>query len=178
MRLRRRVSILSALFALASVLILGIAAHATPSPSAPGSASGKAVVAGKTLTFKYVWLVRAPNKFDKTKMSSFAVLSATDVSAAIRKCADRNCVAYEALKNGMIIEPSEMGFWAFVAHPELPVDTQFSGPNGGDSGWKTTVMSADRLAGTLRYEDQDRKTSVDLKVDAPFLKEFPLPPPK
>ena len=157
----------------ASVLALGFAnSSASAAPAAAGSVSGKAVVAGKTLSFKYVWLVRGPNKFDKTKTSSFAVLSADDISAAIRKCADRNCVAYEALKNGMIIEPSEPGFWAFVAHPELPVDTQFSGPNGGDTGWKGTANTPARLAGTLRYQDPDRKTSVDLTVDAPFLKEF------
>lgn len=174
MRLRRRVSVLSASIGLGVGLVLANAGLAAPSPAAPGTFSGKAVVAGKTLSFKHVWLVRAPNKFDKTKMSSFAVLSAEDISAAIRKCADRTCVTYEALKNGMLIEPSEPGFWVYVAHPELPVDTQFSGPNGGDTGWKpAAAKTADRLAGTLRYEDKDRKTSVDLTVDAPFLKEFP-----
>jgi len=157
----------------AFVLLLASASAANAAP-APGSVSGKAVVGGKTLVFKHVWLVRAPNKFDKTKMSSFAVLSADDISAAIRKCADRQCVTYEALKNGMIVEPSEAGFWAYVAHPELPVDTQFSGPNGGGTGWIGGAKSAERLAGTLRYEDKDNKTSCDLTFDAPFLKEFPV----
>jgi len=155
-------------------IILLASSIAAGAGSGPGSVSGKAVVGGKTLVFKHAWLVRAPNKFDKTKMSSFAVLSADDVSAAIRKCADRQCVTYEALKNGMIVEPSEAGFWAYVAHPELPVDTQFSGPNGGGTGWIGGAKSADRLAGTLRYEDKDNKTSCDLTFDAPFLKELPV----
>jgi hypothetical protein len=154
--------------------ILLASAAAAGAASGPGSVSGKAVVEGKTLAFKHVWLVRAQNKFDKTKMSSFAVVSADDISAAIRKCADRRCVTYEALKNGMIVEPSEAGFWVYVAHPELPVDTQFSGPNGGGTGWIAGAKSADRLSGALRYEDKDRRTSVDLNIDAPFLKEFPL----
>jgi len=139
----------------------------------PAPVSGKAVVQGKPLTFHYAWLVRAPNKFDKTKLSSVIVLSADDISAAIRKCPDRQCVTYDALKNGMLVEPSEAGFWAFVAHPDLPVDTQFSGPSAGDQGWKTTAKTQDRLAGTLRYDDPDRKTSCDLTMDARLLKEFP-----
>jgi hypothetical protein len=144
--------------------------------AAAAPVSGKAVVQGKTLTLRHAWLVRAPDKFDKTKLSSYIVLSADDVSADIRKCPDRKCVLYEALKNGMVVEPREGGFWAFVAHPDLPVDTQFSGPSAGDQGWKLTARTADRLAGTLKYEDQDRKTSCDLTMDAPFLKEFPAQP--
>jgi hypothetical protein len=169
MRFPRRIAIASTILGVG----LGFISLAAAPPTA-GSVSGKAVVAGKTLSLQHVWLVRAPNKFDATKVSSFAVLSAEDISPAIRKCADRNCVTYEALKNGMLIEPSEPGFWVFVAHPELPAETQFSGPNGGDTGWKSApAKTPDRLAGTLRYEDKAGKTSVDVTVDAPLLKEFP-----
>ena len=156
------------------VVTILLASSIAAAASGPGAVSGKAVVEGKTFAFKHIWLVRAPNKFDKTKMSSFAVVSADDISPAIRKCADRQCVTYEALKNGMIVEPSDAGFWVYVAHPELPVDTQFSGPNGGGTGWIGAAKSADRLSGVLRYEDKDRRTSVDLTIDAPFLKEFPV----
>lgn len=151
---------------------LVLATLAAAASAAPGSVSGKAVVLGKTLDLRHAILVRVPDGFDETKLSSVILLSAKDVSADVRKCATRKCVIYEALQNGMLIEPKEMGFWVLVVHPDVPQDTQFSGPSMGDTGWKTTAQSATRLAGTLHYEDKDRKTSCDLAVDAPLVKEI------
>lgn len=170
MRSRRLRSIAFSVIGLASAYAFAAA------PPSKAVIQGKAVVLGKTVDLRHAWLVRAPNKFDKTKLSSVIVLSADDISAAIRKCPDRMCLTYEALKNGLLVEPSENGFWVFVANPNLPVDTQFSGPSAGDTGWKTSAKTADRFAGTLRYDDKDRKTSCDLTLDAPFLKEFPVQP--
>jgi hypothetical protein len=154
--------------------VLAAAAAAAPAASAkPASAvRGKLVLKGKTLSFPLAWLVRGPDTFDEKKPSAYLILSSRDISAAISACKDINCVVFDAVTDGAVLQPADDGhnsFWLRVKTPELAKEQQLSGRT-----WTATVDEPKRLAGKLQFSYENTKDAADLEIDAVLVKEFPL----
>lgn len=153
-----------------------LAAAAAPTPSAKPAAAvrGKLFLKGKTLSFPLAWLVRGPDTFDEKKTSAYLILSSRDISAAISACKDINCVIFDAVTDGAVLQPADDGhnsFWLRVKTPELPKEQQLSGRT-----WTATVNEPKRLAGKLQFSYDNTKDEADLEIDAVLFKEFPVRP--
>jgi hypothetical protein len=110
-----------------------LAAHA-------GSVEGHGSWKGKTLTFRYVYLVTYGSK-------AYVLLSAADVGEAIRGCPRLECAVWDVLRDAVVIEPEENGhFWLRAVHPDVPGERQIS-----YRGFEETARKPGRLAGRLEY---------------------------
>jgi hypothetical protein len=155
-------------------LLWGIAAAAAGGDP-PSRVRGKLVLKGKSLRFSHAWLVRGPDTFEESKPAAYLILASRDISGAIAACKDIHCVLWDAVTDGAVLEPANDGhesFWLRVVSPELPKEQQLSGRR-----WTPEVDRRDRLSGRLHFSYANTGDEADLEIDAPLLKEFPVPPP-
>jgi hypothetical protein len=148
-----------------------LVAGAAPAPSAnPATAvRGKLFLKGKTFNFPFAWLVRGPDTFDEKKTSAYLILSSRDISAAISACKDINCVIFDAVTDGAVLQPADDGHNSFWLRVKTPKEQQLSGRT-----WTATIDEPRRLAGKLQFSYENTKDEADLEIDAVLLKEFPV----
>jgi hypothetical protein len=162
MALRYRTLLATALFASA---LAAIASAAAP------SFEGKFVLKGKSYDLKYAWMVRGTSKLSPGEVKTYVIVSADDVSAKIKQCADVTCAVWDAVSNGIVLEPDKAGWWILVHDPGGKT-SQHSGPNMRGSGWTETASTKDRLAGRLLWKPDNGDPIFDFKVDALLLKSW------
>jgi hypothetical protein len=152
---------------LSAAMLLGTA---IADPAAAVPVRGKAVIGGKSFDLRHAWIIRGPNHFEPTRIDTYIVMSADDISSELSKCPDVQCAIFTTLKNGLIMtDEGSGGFWVRAVHPELPKEQQLSG-----RGWTATVNGPDRIAGRLVWEPQGNDPVVlNLEIDATLLKAFP-----
>ena len=144
--------------------------------SEAGPVQGKVVISGRSFDLRYAWVVRGPDHFEPSRTRTYIVMSADDVSDEIRKCPDVTCAIFGVLKDGLILENDDAGFWIRAVNPAFAKEKQMSGPTHDDTGWTATVNQADRIAGHLRWVPQGVDPPIlDFTVDATLLKEYPAP---
>ena len=132
---------------------------AVPSTKPSAAVRGRLSLKGKTLSFPFAWLVRGPDTFDEKKRSAYLILSDRDLSGAISACKDINCVIFDAVKVGAVLQPADDGhnsFWLRVVAPELPKEQQLSGRT-----WTSTIDEPKRLAGKLQFSYANSKDEAD-----------------
>jgi hypothetical protein len=151
-----------------------LAAAAAPSANPAPAVRGKLLLKGKPLSFPFAWLVRGPDTFDEKKTSAYLILSSRDIAGAISACKDINCVVFDAVTDGAVLQPADDGhnsFWLRVKTPELPKEQQLSGRT-----WTAAIDEPKHLAGKLQFSYENTKDEADLEIDAVLLKEFPVRP--
>jgi len=157
------------------VAVLALAAVHASGAGGAGSAAGRLVIKGKTLTFSRAWLVRGADTSDKSKPSAYLILSSRDLTSAIAACKDLSCVLWDTIQDGAILQPIDDGhesFWLRVVTPQLPKEQQISGRR-----WIPSVDRRGRLTGRLQFSYDNTGDSADLAIDAPLAREFPVAPP-
>jgi hypothetical protein len=135
---------------------------------------GKLVVKGKAFSFTRAWLVRGPETSDETKPAAYLILSANDLSGAIKDCATLSCVLWDTVHEAAVLEPLDEkaeSFWLRVVSSKLAKEYQLSGRR-----WTPAVVTHDRLSGRLQYAYTNTEDEADLEIDAMLIKEFPVQP--
>jgi hypothetical protein len=145
------------MFVLAAVCML--AAH---SFAAGNDANGTLAYKGRTVAFKYAWLVKGPYERDPAKTLRRLILSATDIGAAIQACKSVSCVDGKVTE-GMTVDfdvSPRLDYWIALNGQKV----QYSGaamPNA----LSARANDPGHLAGKLAIDDV---AAGGPKVDAEF----------
>jgi len=133
------------------------------------SATGTLSVEGpdKTLSaaLTHAYVVVGPDTFEPEKITRRIVFTPQDERATIMACKDVSCATLSG-SDGLTVslrEGSTPAWWAHV----YPI--QYSGSTGADA-LKTTVDTADRLAGTFTLDNPGAKATIEF--DATLVKTF------
>jgi hypothetical protein len=164
----------TAILALCAGWLAFLSSDTAPGQTGP-AVRGKLVVKGKAFSFTRAWLVRGPETSDDTKPAAYLILSANDLSGAIKDCPTLSCVLWDTVHEAAVLEPLDEkaeSFWLRVVSAKLAKEYQLSGRR-----WTPGTQTHDRLSGRLQYSYANTEDEADLEIDATLLKEFPVPPP-
>lgn len=151
-------------FTLAAALVLALG----PIVAQAGEAKGELAHKGARVNLRHAYLVSAPQVFDKSKTMRVLVLSATNIEAKIKACADLNCVRDE-IDDGMTIQFEDgpvLKYW--MARNKQQVQHSDTAP---PSAFKPGRDEASHLAGALAIDDSGHGgPKLSLTFDAPLVK--------
>jgi len=130
--------------------------------AAGNDASGTLAYKGRTVAFKYAWLVKGPYDRDPVKTVRRLILSANDISAAIQACKTVSCIDGQVTE-GMTVDfdvSPRLDYWVALNGQKI----QYSGAVMPDA-FSARANEPGRLAGKLAIDDV---AAGGPKVDAEF----------
>ena len=130
--------------------------------AAGNDANGTLAYKGRTVTFKYAWLVKGPYVRDPVRTVRRLILSANDIGAAIQACKTVSCVDGQVTE-GMTVDfdvSPRLDYWVALNGQKI----QYSGAAMPDA-FSGRANEPGRLAGKLAIDDV---AAGGPKVDAEF----------
>jgi hypothetical protein len=130
--------------------------------AAGNDASGTLAYKGRTVAFKYAWLVKGPYERDPAKTIRRLILSANDIGAAIQACKTVSC-ADGKVTEGMTVDfdvSPRLDYWIALNGQKV----QYSGAAMPDA-FSARANDPGHLAGKLTIDDV---AAGGPKVDAEF----------
>jgi len=130
--------------------------------AAGNDASGTLAYKGRTVAFKYAWLVKGPYDRDPVRIVRRLILSANDISTAIQACKTVSCIDGQVTE-GMTVDfdvSPRLDYWVALNGKKI----QYSGAVMPDA-FSARANEPGRLAGKLAIDDV---VAGGPKVDAEF----------
>ena len=130
--------------------------------AAGNDASGTLAYKGRTVAFKYAWLVKGPYDRDPVRIVRRLILSANDISTAIQACKTVSCIDGQVTE-GMTVDfdvSPRLDYWVALNGKKI----QYSGAVMPDA-FSARANEPGRLAGKLAIDDV---AAGGPKVDAEF----------
>ena len=118
--------------------------------AAGNDASGTLAYKGRTVAFKYAWLVKGPYDRDPVRIVRRLILSANDISTAIQACKTVSCVDGQVTE-GMTVDfdvSPRLDYWIALNGQKV----QYSGAVMPDA-FSASANEPGHLAGKLAIDD-------------------------
>ena len=137
---------------------------------AADTASGSLHYQGRSVAFKYAWLVSGPSDFEAGKTVRRLVLSTTDIGAKLRACKTFSCIDGDVME-GMTVDFTggpRLNYWTVMNGQKV----QYSGTAKPDA-FAARANDPGHLAGRLAIDDTAAGgPKLDAEFDVTVLKDF------